>query len=68
MLNRVCEIYLDIATIMRFAIKMPDDYVPTHTKFFDLLEAGQGDAAIELMKDYLERHDKAIEKMLTVVS
>jgi DNA-binding FadR family transcriptional regulator len=68
MLNRVAEIYLDIAALMRFAIKVPDDYVATHTKFFDLLEAGEGNAACDLMAAYFERHDTSIAKLLAVVA
>lgn len=68
MLNRVADIYLDLAVVLRFAIKAPDDYVAVHTKFFDMLEGGQGDAACDLMKDYLLRHDEAIEKVLKVVA
>jgi DNA-binding FadR family transcriptional regulator len=67
MLNRVADIYLDLAVVVRFAIKAPADYVAVHTKFFDLLESGQGDAACALMGDYLLRHDAAIEKLLEVV-
>jgi DNA-binding FadR family transcriptional regulator len=68
MLNRFADIYLDLATIMRFAVKAPEDYVPVHTKFFDLLEAGDAEAACTLMGGYLERHDQAIEQLLTVVA
>jgi GntR family transcriptional regulator, transcriptional repressor for pyruvate dehydrogenase complex len=67
MLNRVADIYLDLAVVLRFAVKAPDDYVSVHTKFFDMLEAGQGDEACNLMNDYLLRHDAAIEKLLKVV-
>jgi GntR family transcriptional regulator, transcriptional repressor for pyruvate dehydrogenase complex len=67
MLNRVADIYLDLAVVLRFAVKAPDDYVSVHTKFFDMLEAGQGDEACSLMNDYLLRHDAAIEKLLKVV-
>jgi DNA-binding FadR family transcriptional regulator len=68
MLNRVASIYLEIAQIIRFAIKLPDDYVPTHTKFFDLLESGEADAACDLFTTYLERHDAAIENHLKVIA
>jgi len=68
MLNRVADIYLDLAVVLRFAIKAPDNYVAVHTKFFDMLEAGQGDAACDLMKEYLSNHDAAIEKLLKVVA
>jgi DNA-binding FadR family transcriptional regulator len=65
MLNRVAHIYMDIASTLRFAMKLPDDYVPVHTKFFDMLEAGSGDAAA-LMTDYLDRHDSSVAKLLGV--
>ena len=68
MLNRVADIYLDLAVVLRFAIKAPDDYVAVHTRFFDMIESGQGDAACNLMNDYLLRHDAAIEKLLKVVA
>jgi len=68
MLNRVADIYLDLAAVVRFALKAPDDYVAVHTKFFDLLESGQGDAACDLMKAYLLRHDANIEKLLAEVA
>ncbi len=67
MLNRVADIYLDLANVVRFAIKAPEDYVATHTRFFDLLEGGNGDAACALMAEYLERHDSALIRMLKVV-
>ncbi len=65
MLNRVAHIYMDIASTLRFAMKLPDDYVQVHTKFFDMLEAGNGDASA-LMTDYLDRHDAAVAKLLGV--
>lgn len=68
MLNRIADIYMDLAQIMRFAIKTPDDYVAVHTRFFELVESGQADAAASLMGEYLERHDAAIEKLLKVVA
>jgi DNA-binding GntR family transcriptional regulator len=38
-------------------VRPPVDYVAVHTRFFDLIEAGDADAACALMADYLERHD-----------
>lgn len=60
LLNRVAEIWLDAASSLRFMILAPEDYVPTHTRFFELLEKGESDAAVKLMSDYLERHDGKI--------
>jgi DNA-binding GntR family transcriptional regulator len=49
-------------------ILAPDDYVQTHTKFFDLLEKGEADAAVQLMSDYLERHDRKIVDALSIMT
>ncbi len=64
MLNRVSNIYMDLASTLRFAIKLPPDYVQVHTQFFDLLEASKGDEAFALMTDYLDRHDTSVAKLL----
>ena len=57
LLNLLSEVWFDAAATLRFAVRPPDDYVAVYTAFFDLLEAGDGDAATALMADYLERHD-----------
>ena len=57
LLNRLAEVWFDAAATLRFAVRPPDDYVAVHTRFFDLIEAGDADAACTLMADYLERHD-----------
>ena len=57
LLNRLSEVWFDAAATLRFAVRPPDDYVAVYTEFFDLIEAGDGEAASALMADYLERHD-----------
>jgi DNA-binding FadR family transcriptional regulator len=57
LLNRLAEVWFDAAATLRFAVRPPDDYVAVHTRFFDLIEAGDAAAACALMGDYLERHD-----------
>jgi DNA-binding FadR family transcriptional regulator len=64
LLNRLADIYLDVASTLRFAIQAPADYVPMHSKFFDLIEAGEAEKASAVMADYLERHDAAITSLL----
>jgi len=64
LLNRVANIYLDVASTLRFAISPPIDYVAVHTKFFDLLEAGASEEAATMMTAYLERHDTTISNAL----
>ncbi|MCX5745149.1 MAG: FCD domain-containing protein [Proteobacteria bacterium] len=64
MLNRVATLWLDAADALRFAIRAPDDYVASLTRFFDLLEAGDGEAATVHMAAYLERHDAKLSAAL----
>jgi GntR family transcriptional regulator, transcriptional repressor for pyruvate dehydrogenase complex len=56
-LNRLADVWFDAALTLRFAVRPPDDYVAVYTRFFDLIEAGDGPAACALIGDYLERHD-----------
>jgi GntR family transcriptional regulator, transcriptional repressor for pyruvate dehydrogenase complex len=64
LLNRVAHIWLDAASAMRFVIRPTDDYVAVHTKFFDLLERGESDAAVAHMAEYLERYDSKVTQAL----
>lgn len=57
LLNRLADVWFDAAATLRFAVRPPDDYVSVHTRFFDLIEAGDADAACTVMGEYLERHD-----------
>jgi DNA-binding FadR family transcriptional regulator len=68
LLNRMAELWLNAADELRMVLRPPDDYVVVHTKLFDLLEAGNGDAACTLMADYLERHDAKLSAALQVLA
>ena len=68
MLNRIAKLWFDASVAVRFALRPPDDYVQVYSKFFDLLEAGDGDAACQLMSEYLERHDAQLVKALEGVA
>jgi GntR family transcriptional regulator, transcriptional repressor for pyruvate dehydrogenase complex len=57
LLNRLAELWFDAASTLQFAVRPPDDYVAVYSKFFDLIEAGDGAAACALLSGYLERHD-----------
>ena len=57
LLNRLADVWFDAATTLWVAVRPPEDYVAVHTRFFDLIEAGEADTACTLMADYLERHD-----------
>lgn len=67
LLNRISKLWLDAADELKFALRPPDDYVPAHTRFFDLLENGEHDAALAHMTAYLDRHDAALAKALEVL-
>ena len=68
LLNRVADIWLDAASALRLALRAPDDYVAVHTRFFDLIEDGQAEAAQRLMTEYLDRHDRRIVDVLKVIA
>jgi GntR family transcriptional regulator, transcriptional repressor for pyruvate dehydrogenase complex len=68
LLNRLAELWFDAASTLRFAVRPPDDYVPVYSRFFDLVEAGDGDAAGALMTGYLERHDAQLVRALAGVA
>jgi DNA-binding FadR family transcriptional regulator len=68
LLNRIAELWLDASSAIRFAIRAPDDYVQVHTRFFDLVEGGDGAAAVAMMREYLERHDDKLTQALKVIA
>lgn len=68
LLNTVSSIYFELTTSFQAAVRPPADYVQVHTRFFDLVESHQAEAACALMRDYLERHDAAITHVLPGVS
>jgi DNA-binding FadR family transcriptional regulator len=65
LLNRIAKLWTDAAQVVAFALRPPDDYVAVHTKLFDLLESGDGDAAARHVGAYLDRHDARLEQALT---
>ena len=64
LLNRIAAIWFDMSETIKLAIKPAEDYVNTYTKFFDLIDAGDGVAAHDVMAAYLERHDAELIKLL----
>ena len=66
LLNRIANLWLDAASSLRFALHAPEDYVVTYTRFFDLIEAKDANGAVHMMGDYLDRHDRAVAKVLSV--
>lgn len=68
MLNRVADIYLDLASTLHFVVRPPADYLAVHTRFFELVEAGDAEGACSWMSEYWIRHDAAINQLLGVAS
>lgn len=64
LLNRISQLWLDAARELRFAVRPPDDYVASHSKYFDLIEDGKADEACAHMAAYLERHDELLTKTM----
>jgi DNA-binding FadR family transcriptional regulator len=64
LLNRIALLWIEASTDLQFAIRPPEDYVPAHSKLFDLLEAHESEAARKWMGDYLDRHDALLIKVL----
>lgn len=67
LLNRISNLWRDAADEIKFALRPPEDYVPAHTKFFDLIESGDYDGALAHMTAYIDRHDAALGKALAVL-
>ncbi len=68
LLNRLADIWADTCDAIRFAIRPPDDYVASHSKFFDKIESGDPDGAVQVMADYIERHDRSMTKALEALA
>lgn len=68
LLNRFYALWLSTADELRFAVHPPDDYVAVHTRFFDLVEARDPEAACRLMGEYLDRHDADLAKAIQVLA
>jgi GntR family transcriptional repressor for pyruvate dehydrogenase complex len=57
LLNRIADVWVDAAATLRVAVRPPDDYVAVFTRFFDLIEAREADAAYAVMSEYIDRND-----------
>jgi GntR family transcriptional repressor for pyruvate dehydrogenase complex len=68
LLNRISQLWFDAARELRFAVRPPDDYVAVHSKYFDLIEDGKADDAVDHMARYLERHDELLTRAIGGVS
>ena len=64
LLNRISQLWLDVASELHFAVRPPDDYVAVYTKMFEMCEARDADGAAKLMSDYLARHDSQMAALL----
>jgi GntR family transcriptional regulator, transcriptional repressor for pyruvate dehydrogenase complex len=56
-LNRISTIWLEFVEALKMLMRLPADYIETYTQFFDLIDAGQSEAAAKVIEAYLLRHD-----------
>jgi DNA-binding FadR family transcriptional regulator len=56
LLNRVCSVYIDIATPMA-QMGPPDDYLESYHRFFAALQRRDGEEAGRVLEEYFDRHD-----------
>jgi DNA-binding FadR family transcriptional regulator len=68
LLNRFASIWFDMADALRVAARPPDDYVPSYTRFFDLLDRNEAAAAVAALTAYLERHDARLVEALGLLA
>jgi DNA-binding GntR family transcriptional regulator len=66
LLNRLSAIYLDIAQSLTGTMAPPENYVASHGRFLDALEANDAHGAAAIMDEYLDAHDRAILEVLEV--
>jgi GntR family transcriptional regulator, transcriptional repressor for pyruvate dehydrogenase complex len=59
-LNRIATIWIDLVEALKALMRVPDDYVESYGRFFDLIIAGNPAGALDEMRAYLLRHDEAL--------
>ncbi|MCG8416310.1 MAG: GntR family transcriptional regulator [Proteobacteria bacterium] len=67
LLNRLAGVYFEVARPLARSIAPPDDYLVAHETLFDALEEGDRGRAVTTVKDYLERHDRALMAAVTAL-
>jgi DNA-binding FadR family transcriptional regulator len=68
LLNRISQIWLNIADAVHFATAPHQDYVPALTSFFDLIDAGKANEAHDVIAAYLQRYDDAMVQALEMMT
>ena len=68
LLNRIATLWADAGDALRFVVRPPDDYVQSHTRFFELIEAGDAEGACTAMAEYIDRHDAQLAKAMQVIA
>lgn len=66
LLNRLSDVYLDIAQSLTGTVHPPDEYLEVHSRFLDLLEANEGVGAAEVFDRYLTDWDQRMMAPLEV--
>ncbi|MBT8492173.1 MAG: GntR family transcriptional regulator, partial [Deltaproteobacteria bacterium] len=64
LLNSIGRVYRELAPTLGQAIAPPDDYHASLTSFIDAVEAGDGELAVERLREYFTRTDERLAKLL----
>lgn len=64
LLNRLASVYIDLARVFTAAVSPPADYRDSHEALLVALDRHQPAAAGRVLRNYLERHDQRLLRLL----
>jgi DNA-binding FadR family transcriptional regulator len=60
MLNRIATIYIDVGQTVHDAVRPHPDYLDVYDRFFDALDRGDGETAVDIIGEWMGRNDVAL--------
>lgn len=60
LMNRLAEVYLQIARSFPGDVQPPAEYLEIHQRLLDALDQGDGAAAVTVIQEYLDDHDRRL--------
>lgn len=66
LLNRLSDVYLDIAQSLTGTVNPPENYLEVHTRFLDALENRETAKAAQIIEGYLEELDSIMMRPLEI--
>jgi len=67
-LNRVAQVYIDIAKSVSGSLPPPEDYQGSHASWLNALAKGDQQRALALLDDYFDRHDRRLLALMGMKS